>query len=308
MLTDFDNFEDAGIYKLNENLALVQSVDFFTPVVDDPFVFGQIAAANSLSDIYSMGATPITAMNIAEFPTKKLTTNYFSEILKGALSKLDEAEVALIGGHTVEGEELKYGLSVTGIVNPKKFFTNAGAKVGDSIIITKKIGTGIVATAIKGDFAQSDIIEEAIFYMTQLNKTTAEIVKKYESVHAITDITGFGLIGHLLEVLIASKKEAVIEVDKIEFIKNVEEYADMGLIPEGLYKNKDFYSCNVDFLENIDELKRLLLFDPQTSGGFIIFVGKEEDEKILQELKENKIIANKIGEVVNDGKGFIYVK
>ncbi len=286
----------------------MQSVDFFTPVVDDPFIFGQIAVANALSDIYAMGANPITAMNIAEFPIKKLSINYFADILKGAISKLDEANVALLGGHTVEGEELKYGLSVTGIVEPDNFYTNKGAKVGDSIIITKKIGTGIVATAIKGEFAQKDIIDEAIFFMTQLNKKTAEIIKNYDSVHAVTDITGFGLIGHMLEVLIASQKEAEIYIDNITFLENVDEYADMGLIPEGLYRNKDFYGCNVKLEKEVDELKELLLYDPQTSGGFIIFVDKNDSEKLLNELNNNKIFANKIGEVINDGKGFIYVK
>ncbi len=255
-----------------------------------------------------MGATPITAMNIAEFPSKKLSPDYFAEILKGALSKLDEAEVALIGGHTVEGEELKYGLSITGILEDNNFYSNKNAKIGDSIIITKKIGTGIVATAIKGEFAQKDIIEEAIYFMVELNKNTAEILKKYNSVHAVTDITGFGLIGHLLEVLIASKKEAEIFVNKIKFINEVEEYVDMGLIPEGLYRNKDFYGCKVNFSENIDELKQLLLFDPQTSGGFIIFVGKDEDEKLLDDLRKNNIVAEKIGKVINNGKGFVYVK
>ncbi len=308
VLTDFNNFEDAGIYKLNENIALVQSVDFFTPVVDDPYVFGQIAVANALSDIYAMGANPITAMNIAEFPAKKLPIDYFADILKGAIYKLDEANVVLLGGHTVEGEELKYGLSVTGIVEPDNFYTNKGAKVSDSIIMTKKIGTGIVATAIKGEFAQKDIVDEAVFYMTQLNKKTAEIIKNYNTIHAVTDITGFGLIGHLLEVLIASEKEAVIYADKVEFIEQVEEYADMGLIPEGLYRNKEFYGCKVKFERDINELKELLLFDPQTSGGFIIFVDKNDSENLLKELNKNNIVANKIGEVIGDGKGFIHVK
>ena len=308
VITDFENFEDAGIYRINDNLSIVQSVDFFTPVVDDPYIFGQITAANSLSDIYAMGATPVTAMNIAEFPVKKLSTEYLAEILKGAISKLDEAGVALIGGHTVEGEELKYGLSVTGILESTHYYSNKDAKVGDSIIITKKIGTGIVATAIKGEFAQKDIVDETIKFMTQLNKKTAEILKKYKEIHAVTDITGFGLIGHLLEVLIASGKEAEIYIDKIEFIDEVEEYADMGLIPEGLYRNKEFYGCKTKFNDNIDEIRQLLMFDPQTSGGFIIFSGKDEEDSLLNELRKSNIVANKIGEVIGDGKGFVYIK
>ena len=307
VLTDFSNNEDSGIYKLNDEVALVQSVDFFTPVIDDPFYFGQIAVANSLSDIYAMGAIPITAMNIAEFPVKKLNIEYFEKILQGALEKLEEADVALLGGHTVEGEELKYGLSVTGIVNPDNFYSNDNAKVGDKIIITKKIGTGIIATAIKGDFADEKVIEEAINIMTELNKKTSEIVKNFK-VNAVTDITGFGLIGHLLEVLMASKKNAEICCKNIMFIKEAFEYADMGLIPEGLYRNKDFYSCKVEFSDNIDELTELLLFDPQTSGGFIIFVNEDEAETLLNELKKNNIDSNIIGEVTSNGEGRLYIK
>ena len=308
VLTDFSNNEDSGIYKLSNEIALVQSVDFFTPVVDDPFFFGQIAVANSLSDIYAMGAKPVTAMNIAEFPAKKLKIDYFEKILKGAIAKLDEAEVALLGGHTVEGEELKYGLSVTGIVHPDKFYSNSGAQTGDSIIITKKLGTGIVATAIKGEFADKSIIEEAIFYMTQLNKKSSEILKNFNSVHAVTDITGFGLLGHLIEILVASNKDAVINLSNIPFINNVDEYADMGLIPEGCYRNRDFYSCRVEFSENIDELYQLLLFDPQTSGGLIICIGDDEENELLEEFEKNNILAKKIGEIKDNGKGKIFVK
>lgn len=308
ILTDFENFEDAGIYKITEDIALVQSVDFFTPVVDDPYYFGQIAVANSLSDIYAMGATPIIAMNIAEFPVKSISKDYFIKILKGALDKLNEAETYLIGGHTVEGEELKYGLSVTGIVHPEKFYSNSNAKVGDKIIITKKLGTGIIATAIKGDFADEKIVEEAIYYMTQLNRYPLEILKKYDSVHSVTDITGFGLIGHLIEILSASKKVGKIYSDKIPFIEGVQEYADMGLIPEGAYNNQKFYDCRVIFSEKIDELNKILLFDPQTSGGFIICIDPNDSQSLVNELNKNKIVANEIGEIIDEGEGKLYIE
>lgn len=308
ILTDFENFEDAGIYKLTDEIALVQSVDFFTPIVDDPYYFGQIAVVNSLSDIYAMGASPIIAMNIAEFPVKSIPKDYFIKILKGALDKLNEAETYLIGGHTVEGEELKYGLSVTGIVHPEKFYSNSNAKVGDKIIITKKLGTGIIGTAIKGEFADAKIVEQAIYYMTQLNKYALEILKKYNSVHAVTDITGFGLIGHLLEILVASRKNGKIFLDKIPFIEGIHEYADMGLIPEGAYNNMKFYECRVNFSEKIDELSKILLFDPQTSGGFIICVDSKDSESLLNELNKNKIEAYEIGEITDEGEGKLFIE
>ncbi len=250
----------------------------------------------------------MVAMNIAEFPAKILPKEYFQKILQGALKKLEEAETSLIGGHTVEGEELKYGLSVVGKIHPEKFYSNSGARIHDKIIITKKLGTGIIATALKADFEVGKSIEEAIFFMTQLNKYTAEILKKFKNVHAVTDITGFGLLGHLLEVLIASGKIANIYFEKVKFIENTIDFADMGLIPEGCYKNRDYFLCKVNFSEKFTELEELLLFNPETSGGFIIFIDESEADKLLEELKKNNIEANIIGEVIDEGEGRVFVK
>jgi selenide,water dikinase len=307
VLAGTSNAEDAGVYKISENLALVQSVDYFTPVVDDPYIFGKITACNSLSDIYAMGATPITAMNILEFPVKELSPEFIENILKGAIEVLKEASTAMIGGHSVDGKELKYGLSVTGIIAPERIFTNDKALLGDSIVLTKKIGTGAIATAIKADLASQESIDIAIKEMTTLNKRTSEICKKF-NVHTITDITGFGLIGHLNEVLTASCKNCEIFINRIPFIEQSKEYIDMGLIPEGTYNNINYFSCKVNYLLEIEDTLKYLLFDPQTSGGFLIFAEKEEAENIVKELNKENISANIIGFLTENGNGKIFVK
>ena len=307
VLAGTEGSEDAGIYKLNNDTALVQSVDFFTPVVDEPFIFGTITACNALSDIYAMGGEPITAMNLLEFPVKELSAEYIKEILSGALSVLNEAGTALIGGHSVDGKELKFGLSVTGVINPNKIFRNNGAKRGDILILTKKIGTGAIATAIKGNLVSEEAKNKAVKVMTTLNKDAAEIIRQYESVHAVTDITGFGLAGHLIEMLGASCKNGEIYFDNIPVIEEAKEYLEIGLIPEGTYNNRDFFSCRVKLKENIDDIKEFLLYDPQTSGGLLISAEKESGRRLLEELKSNRVDANIIGEVTEDGTGNVIV-
>ncbi len=301
------NSEDAGIYKLNDNLALVQSVDFFTPVVNDPYIFGKITACNALSDIYAMGGTPLTAMNILEFPVKQLPYEYAQKILEGSLAILDEAETAMIGGHSVDGKELKYGLSVTGIISPDKIYSNEKAEKGDMLILTKKIGTGAIATAIKAEMASEKAETSAIKEMTILNKKAAEIIKKYESVHSVTDITGFGLMGHLIEMLTGSKKNCELFFDNINFLEEAREYLEFGLIPEGTYNNQKFFSCKVRFEKKLSDIDEFLLYDPQTSGGLLIAIPENSAENLLTELKNNNVEANIVAQITEHGKGNVTV-
>jgi selenide,water dikinase len=307
VLAGTKNSEDAGIYKLNDNLALVQSVDFFTPVVNDPYIFGKITACNALSDIYAMGGTPLTAMNILEFPVKQLPYEYAQKILEGSLAILDEAETAMIGGHSVDGKELKYGLSVTGIISPDKIYSNEKAEKGDMLILTKKIGTGAIATAIKAEMASEKAETSAIKEMTILNKKAAEIIKKYESVHSVTDITGFGLMGHLIEMLTGSKKNCELFFDNINFLEEAREYLEFGLIPEGTYNNQKFFSCKVRFEKKLSDIDEFLLYDPQTSGGLLIAIPENSAENLLTELKNNNVEANIVAQITEHGKGNVTV-
>ena len=308
VLAGTDNAEDAGIYKLNDNLALVQSVDYFTPVVDDPFLFGKITACNSLSDIYAIGGTPITALNILEFPVKEIPVEYIEKILSGAIEVLKQADTAIIGGHSIDGKELKYGMAVTGIINPERIFTNDKAELNDVIILTKPIGTGAIATAIKADLASESAKKKAIEQMTTLNRLPAEIVRDFKGVHTMTDITGFGLLGHLIEVVESSRKTAEIFFEKIPFIEESLEYIDMGLIPEGTYNNIDFFSCRINFQGNFKDFVEYLLFDPQTSGGLLIFVAENYADNLLKKLNEQNITANIIGKIIENSNGKVIVK
>jgi len=307
VLAGTKNSEDAGIYKLNNNLALVQSVDFFTPVVNDPYIFGKITACNALSDIYAMGGTPLTAMNILEFPVKQLPSEYAQKILEGSLAILDEAKTAMIGGHSVDGKELKYGLSVTGIISPDKIYSNEKAEKGDMLILTKKIGTGAIATAIKAEMASEKAETSAIKEMTTLNKKAAEIIKKYESVHSVTDITGFGLMGHLIEMLTGSEKNCELFFDNIKFLEEAREYLEFGLIPEGTYNNQKFFSCKVRFEKKLSDIDEFLLYDPQTSGGLLIAISKNSANSLLSELKNNNVEANIVAQITEHGKGNVTV-
>jgi selenide,water dikinase len=307
VLAGTKNSEDAGIYKLNNNLALVQSVDFFTPVVNDPYIFGKITACNALSDIYAMGGTPLTAMNVLEFPVKQLPSEYAQKILEGALAILDEAKTAMIGGHSVDGKELKYGLSVTGIISPDKIYSNEKAEKGDMLILTKKIGTGAIATAIKAEMASEKAETSAIKEMTTLNKKAAEIIKKYESVHSVTDITGFGLMGHLIEMLTGSEKNCELFFDNIKFLEEAREYLEFGLIPEGTYNNQKFFSCKVRFEKKLSDIDEFLLYDPQTSGGLLIAISKNSANSLLSELKNNNVEANIVAQITEHGKGNVTV-
>ena len=284
LLVGIETSDDAGIYKLNSEIALVQTLDFFTPIVDDPYDFGRIAAANALSDVYAMGGRPLTAMNIVCFPIEDMPKEILKEILRGGLEKIYEAGAVLAGGHSVDDKELKYGLSVTGIVHPDHILTNHGAKVGDQLVLTKPIGTGIIATAVKGKLASKSALDNLVEVTSTLNSQASDIMLKYQ-VHACTDITGFGLGGHLLEMARASQVEIALYADRIPIMAEAKDYALMGLIPAGSYATKHFCETMVDIKPGLDTVLMDLIFDPQTSGGLVISLAASEAEACLHELK-----------------------
>lgn len=305
LLVGIDTSDDAAVYKINDETAVIQTLDFFTPIVDDPYMFGQIAATNSLSDIYAMGGEPTLALNIVCFPSC-LDINILGEILKGGADKVKEAGAIIVGGHTVNDNEPKYGLSVMGLVHPNKVFANSEAKSGEVLVITKPIGTGVINTAIKGEIASKEHIDEATKYMATLNKYAAEIARKY-NISACTDITGFGLAGHVHEMASGANVSITIESEKVPFINGAIEYAKMAMIPSGTYNNKRHikkdYVC-----ESKETYIEDLLFDPQTSGGLLYSLGEDEAIKLVEELKENNIIASIIGYVKDKKEKHLYIK
>lgn len=299
--------DDAGVYKLTDELAIIQTVDFFTPIVDDPYWFGQIAAANALSDIYAMGGKPITAMNLVGFPSEKMGIDILREILKGGIDKLTEAEVVLVGGHSVDDQELKYGLSVTGIVHPKKVLTKRGLRPGDSLVLTKPLGTGIINTAIKAGLASEKLIDYVTSLMAALNRDAAEVMQCF-NIHACTDITGFGLLGHLAEMVEKTDIGVKIEASRVPIIEDAVEFASMGFVPAGTRKNYEFRKDMVVFSSEISEVTRDILFDPQTSGGLLISLERTEAADLLSELKSTGVRdAANIGEVVTEPRGKIVI-
>ncbi len=261
--------DDAGVYRLNDDTALIQTVDFFTPIVDDPYRFGQVAAANALSDVYAMGGKPLLAMNLVGFPIKTLDRSVLRDILRGGLEKINESGALLVGGHSIEDTELKYGLSVTGIVHPDRVLLNSGARPGDQLLLTKPLGTGILSTAIKGGLAGVDTEELLTGVMSTLNRD-AGLIMAETGAHGCTDITGFGLIGHLHEMAAASKVAITVHAAHVPVLSEVSRLATMGIIPEGAHKNKAFYQKFVTSgLDEFDPLE-MILYDPQTSGGLLI--------------------------------------
>ena len=303
-----DRADDAGVYKVTDDIAIIQTVDFFTPIVDDPYWFGQIAAANALSDVYAMGGIPKTAMNLVAFPLKDMDISVLRQIIQGGLDKMKEAGVVLIGGHSVEDKELKYGLSVTGFIHPDRILTKKNLKEGDRLILTKPLGTGIINTAIKGGLASAEIIETVTRLMATLNRDAARIMDDYP-VHACTDITGFGLLGHIAEMIVASPFGIRLASKSIPIIPGTFDYAGMGLVPAGAYKNREFRECMVDFSPSVDRLVQDVLFDPQTSGGLLICVERDRADDLLRGLKEKGIKdAAIIGEVSTEAKERIIVE
>ncbi len=288
VIVGLEKADDAGVYKVSDDLAIIQTVDFFTPVVDDPYGFGQIAAANALSDVYAMGGVPKTAMNLVAFPLKDMEMSVLRQIIQGGLDKMREAGVVLMGGHSVEDKELKYGLSVTGFIHPDRVLTKKNLRVGDRLILTKPLGTGIINTAIKGGLASKEITDTVTRLMATLNKDAAEIMGNYP-VHACTDITGFGFLGHISEMVVDSGAGIRIQTDSVPILPQTLNYAGMGLVPAGAYKNREFFERHVDFAPRVDVLIQDILFDPQTSGGLLICVEGDRSDDLLQALKQKGV-------------------
>ena len=305
VLVGFDHADDAGVYLIAPDQALVQTVDFFTPIVDDPYTFGQIAATNSLSDVYAMGGKPLTSLALVCFP-EKADLAILERILAGGLSKMIEAGCTVIGGHSIRDEETKFGYSVTGMVHPKKVLANAGAKPGDSLLFTKAIGTGVISTAIKKGKAEASWIDAAVRSMTTLNKPAAEVITSQNfRVSAMTDVTGFGLIGHAREMVLASDVSITISAGRVPLIEGALECVRAGHIPGGLKNNRDFAECLVQYDDGVLEDVRALLFDPQTAGGLLI--STPDGTSLGNALRDAGVAVVEIGQVLPKGKPQIRV-
>ena len=307
VLVGFDHADDAGVYQIAPDVALVQTVDFFTPIVDDPYTFGQIAATNSLSDVYAMGGRPLSSLALVCFP-EKADLEILERILAGGLSKMMEAGCTVIGGHSIRDEETKFGYSVTGLIHPKKILANKGARTGDALLLTKAIGTGVISTAIKKEKAKSAWVDAAVASMTTLNKRAADVLagKPYR-VHAMTDITGFGLIGHAREIALASNVSFRISAGRVPLLEGALECVRAGYIPGGLKANRDFAECVVHYEDGIPEEVRTLLFDPQTAGGLLIAVAADDVEQLARALTTAGVAAVEIGQVIPASKPLINV-
>lgn len=307
LLVGLESSDDAAVYKINDEVAVIQTLDFFTPIVDDPYTFGMIAAANSLSDVYAMGGKPVLALNIVCFPDC-LPPEVLREILRGGEDKVREAGCLLVGGHSVSDDEPKYGLSVMGIVHPDRVRPNNKAEVGDVLILTKPLGVGIINTALKAGLASEEAIARAVESMSSLNSHGQSACEGVDGVHAITDITGFGLAGHTIEVAEGSDKTIIIDSKALPYIEAARGYASMGLVPAGAYKNKDHYEGRMHIADSVEEYMKDIIFDPQTSGGLLISVSEEDANKVLEGLKGSKLPYAKIGRVVEKKKKYVYVE
>jgi selenide, water dikinase len=323
VLVGFDHADDAGVYKLGPDTALVQTVDFFTPIVDDPYTFGQIAATNSLSDVYAMGGRPLTSLALVCFP-EKADLAILERILAGGLSKMIEAGCTVIGGHSIRDEETKFGYSVTGLIDPGRVLTNAGAKPGDRLLLTKSLGTGVISTAIKKGVAKQAWIDAAVASMTTLNKTAAEVVTgpgnghvgtaapgrpversstaQTWSVHAMTDITGFGLIGHAREMALASNVALRLYAGRIPLLEGALDCIRAGHIPGGLKANREFAECVVGYESGLSDEVKTVLFDPQTAGGLLISVAPKDASDLTRALNAAGVPAVEVGEVLAEKK------
>jgi len=320
VLVGFDHADDAGVYRIAPDSALVQTVDFFTPIVDDPFTFGQIAATNSLSDVYAMGGRPLTALAMVCFPDKG-DLEILARILAGGLSKMVEAGCTVIGGHSIRDDETKFGYSVTGLIDPERVLTNSGAKPGDRLLLTKALGTGVISTAIKKGVAKQEWIDAAVNSMTMLNKAAAEVITGNNGsvgtgdssggesfgVHAMTDITGFGVIGHAREMAIGSNVSLRLYANRIPLLEGAIDCVRAGHIPGGLKANRDFAECVVEYEGGLVEDKKAVLYDPQTAGGLLISVANEDTLVLLQALGQAGISTVEIGEVHAAGKPIINI-
>ena len=322
VLVGFDHADDAGVYQLGPDTALVQTVDFFTPIVDDPYTFGQIAATNSLSDVYAMGGRPLTAMAMVCFP-EKADLHILERILAGGLSKMIEAGCTVIGGHSIRDDETKFGYSVTGIIDPRRVLKNGGAQPGDKLIFTKALGTGVISTAIKKGVAKPSWVDAAVASMTTLNKVAADVMTaelrfawtgeapvrtRSPVVHALTDVTGFGLIGHLREMLLASEGvSAILHGSRIPLLEGALECIHAGHIPGGLKANRDFAECIVSYDHDLREEMKTILFDPQTAGGLLVAIASESAKDLLDALGRAEVPAQEIGEITAASQPRIHV-
>lgn len=300
VLVGMSNADDAGVYRITDDIAVVFTADYFTPIVDDPYCYGAIAAANSLSDVYAMGGKPLVALNLASFPGEAEFLPCAKRIMQGGSDKMTEAGVSIIGGHTIKDKEPKFGFAVLGRIHPDRIYDNAKAKRGDALIVTKPIGTGIITTGIKAGMCGDAIIEEITKSMATLNKRASEIMTEV-GVSTATDITGFGLIGHLTEVLTASKCRARLNSKRVPFFKEAIRVADMGKIPAGTRSNEKTYKPYVEWSAAVSDTERILMNDAQTSGGLLIFVPGERRAKLVTALESEGILAAYIGDIVDEG-------
>jgi selenide,water dikinase len=307
VLVGLETKDDAGVLLISEDLAMIQTVDFFTPIVDDPYDYGQIAAANSLSDIYAMGGIPRTALNIFGFQDTTVTKKTVSQIILGGYEKAREAGVSILGGHSVKDPELKFGLSVTGFINPREIVRNSTAKAGDLLVLTKPIGSGILATALKNETLPDDLLAIITDSMKQLNRAASEAMKRHNA-NACTDITGYGLTGHLFEMAEGSNVSAKIEAEKVPLFPAVQEFAKAGNIPGGLKENRAYLQSEVALAPGIDEAMVNVLHDPQTSGGLLVSLPPENAAALVKDLKENSgIDAAIVGEIRPRGEASIEI-
>jgi len=291
--------DDAGVFRLNDELALVQTIDFFPPIVDDPITFGKIAAANALSDIYSMGGKPLTAVSVVLFPQSKMNIEVLRKVMEGGLISLIDAGVALVGGHSIEDDEIKFGFSISGIINPKRIMRNNTIEQNEILILSKPLGTGLINTALRAGMASDTSLKKSIEEMTRLNRIASEIALSANA-SACTDVTGFGLLGHAAEMVCGSSAGLTIHFSEIPLIDGAIEYARLGLIPAGTYRNREFREKMVNGLSTLPTFAGDILFDPQTSGGLLFSVSKERYQEVLVRLKETGHTANAIGETTNE--------
>ena len=301
LIVGAENSDDAAVYKLTDDIAIIETIDFFPPMADSPYVFGQIAAANALSDVYAMGGEPLLALNLLCFPSNKLSAEHVSQILKGGQDKVHEAGALLVGGHTIEDEQPIYGLSVTGTVHPKKVLTNAGAKCGDALLLTKPLGTGVLTSAARFDMLSPSQYESLTYYMARLNKYAKEAMDNFR-VNSCTDITGFGFAGHAYEMAQASNCTLRLYSDSVPLMDGAYENADMGFVPAGTIRNRKHLEGDIYIEKNVSVPHINLLFDPQTSGGLLISIDKSNTEKLLYEIKRFEPSAAIVGEVLPKGE------
>ena len=306
MLVGLETADDAGVYKINDETALVQTLDFFTPIVDDAYMFGQIGAANALSDVYAMGGKPLTVMNIVAFPINPLDTSILADILAGASDKVKESGATLVGGHSIDDQEPKFGLSVTGTIHPDRIRSNAGAKPGDRLILTKPIGVGILTTAIKQGILEKEDLDEVMTVMATLNKTAAEVMERY-SVNACTDVTGFGLLGHTMEIAKGGNVGVTVINQDVPVLSRAKELAEQNVIPGGTRKNRQWLANDIDYADSVSEIDQLILCDAVTSGGLLISVPEAEADALQRELLENNVQSAIIGNVTSENAGRIQV-